>query len=120
MKAYLIDTPKAEITEIEFDGDWRKIAAMISADIFTIVVLNVQGDVVYVDDEGLINGNDDKWFAYPTYLQPLKGKGLILGTGNMGESVSPVESIEHYKSLIEFYDYFPEELIDRTITIKAI
>ena len=96
MKSILIDPEKRAITEFEYDGSMQGIYETIDATCFDAVRLNNEGDVVYVDDEGLYNSRN--YWAYGDYPHPIAGKGMVLGTDYEGESVAPrattVESLE--------------------------
>lgn len=125
MKAFLIDPPSQSVTEIEYDGDWKTIAPMLGCDLFTMVYLNAKQDVVFVDDEGLINGNEHGWFTIPTYPQPLKGRGLVLGTDDMGESTAPAVTQTQLRNQIQFLtDADVRAMIpggvDSTITVRSL
>ena len=101
MKGYLIDPDKQEITEVDYNGDWRTIAPMIHCETFTVV--NMDKDSIYVDDEGLINNNPHGWFFLAGYHQPLKGFGLLLGLNrNTGESIAAQISLGKLRELITF------------------
>ncbi len=125
MKAFLIDPPSQSVTEIEYDGDWKTIAPLLGCDLFTMVYLNNQRDVVFVDDEGLINGNPHGWFMIPTYPQPLKGRGLVLGTDDMGESTDATVTQPELRNQIQFLtDAQVRAMIpggvDSTITVRSL
>lgn len=106
MRALLIDTPNKQIVEVDYDGDYKSINKLIHAEIFTVVYLDpsVMPDAVFVDDEGLINGNPHGWFKIDTYAQPLRGYGLVLGTDADGDSVSPNLSLDALRARVTFYD----------------
>lgn len=102
MKALFIDTPNKQITEIELAKDYD-IAALIHADIFTAVGLD-DCDAIYVDDEGLINGNPHGWFGVGNYPQPLRGYGLVLGCDDEGASIAPRVTLDELRAAVRFYD----------------
>lgn len=120
MKAFLIDPTVATITEIDYDGDWMKIGPLLGCVLFTTVILNHMDDVIFVDDEGLINGNPHGWFSLAGYHQPLKGKGLVLGTDLEGESIAPRITLEDLHMLISFPKEVNEAAIDRRVRITPI
>jgi hypothetical protein len=85
---YLIDPAAWSIAPWSYNGDWRTIAPAlrIGQSPFTIVHTD-DGDVIYVDDEGLLKPLD--WFfAVKGGHQPFAGCGLVLGSNDEGESVS--------------------------------
>mgnify|MGYP006894092980 CR=1 FL=1 len=103
MRAILIDTPNKQIIDVEWNGDYKSIYPLIKADLFTTVMLNNDTqDVVFVDDEGLINGNPHGWFTINGYPQPLRGYGLVLGTGPEGKSIEPRTTTEELRTKISF------------------
>lgn len=103
MRAYLIDTPNKQIFEVEWNGDYKHINALIKAEIYTVVRIPENGDAIFVDDEGLINGNPHGWFVHADYPQPLRGYGLVLGTDDdTGESCEPNSSLEELRAQITF------------------
>jgi len=102
MKAYLIDPVTRTVTEVEYSGDYQQIYKLIDCDTFTCVDLNEHADTVFVDDEGLINGKCTEFFLLRNYHQPLAGKGLVLGTNDEGDSVSPSITLDQLKSQIDW------------------
>lgn len=118
MRAYLIDTPNKQIVEVDWDGDYKSIKQLIKVDIYTPVYIteHPNPDCVFVDDEGLINGNPHGWFTFDTYNQPLRGYGLVLGTDHEGASVEPQSTLAQLQARVTFYDdgdlKAPEEYVD--------
>lgn len=100
VNAYLIDTPNSTVRLIDYNGDWESIAQLLHCQLFTTVVDWGSHDAIYVDDEGLINGNPHGWFLFND--QPLKGYGLILGTGTRGEATAPIRSLHEWTRRITF------------------
>jgi len=106
IKAVLIDPYKEEVTDIEYDAsDYKNIYPLIHCDVFTIVRLENDDDVI-VDDEGLLKLNrDTKFFMMPTYQQPLAGYGLITGVDHAdGETIAAHRAAEYYRRKIQFLD----------------
>jgi hypothetical protein len=103
MKAYLIDPFAQTVTEVEYSGDYKHIYAMIEADTFDCARFNQHGDAVFVDDEGLINGKEQRFFTVKGYGSPLAGKGFVLGCDmNTGDSKDPAVSLEQMRELVTF------------------
>jgi hypothetical protein len=85
---YLIDPAARSIAAWPYNGDWETIAPAIriGPSPFTLVEID-GGDVIFVDDEGLLKPLD--WFfAIKGGHQPFAGCGLVLGTDGDGDSVS--------------------------------
>lgn len=104
MKAYLIDPFEKQITEVEHNGDYKQIQEFIEADLFTVVRINDFGDVLYVDDEGLLKEEGQAFFLFDGYPQPLAGKALVLGTTTEGESDEPVTRPPHLDQMVTWFD----------------
>ena len=107
MKAFLIDPAKQTVSEIEFYGDWREINRLIGSETFDCVTINGKGDVVFVDDEGLLKGLD-RFFSVQGYPEPLVGRGLVLGCDAEGETVEPAINLGLLSQLVAFGRPAPE------------
>lgn len=102
MRAILIDPPNKAITEIDFEGDYKAICELIKADLMTAVNID-GGHTIYLDDEGLINGNPHGWFVIESYPQPLRGYGLILGTNYAtGDNTACTLDIDELRARVAF------------------
>jgi len=80
---FLIDAKTQSITPV-LVGDFRHIQKLIGCDLFCIgAYVNDDGDTLFVDDEGLLNGTEH-CFLFDGRL--LMGNGLVVGcnenTGN--------------------------------------
>lgn len=121
MKAYLIDTPNKQIVEVDYDGNYKSIYGFIKADLFTVVRLNEQGDTLFVDDEGLINGNPHGWMMIENYPQPLRGYGLVIGSDvERDEDKEPSISLDELRAKVSFPNddelMKPEEYVNIEVT----
>lgn len=104
MQAVLIDPYKEEITDVEYNGDYKQIYEHIKADCFTLVRLR-DNDDLFVDDEGLLKVDaNSKFFMLKDYAQPLVGYGLILGGDADGEPIAAHHTAEFYRPQIQFLD----------------
>ena len=92
MKAILIDPFECQITEVDYDGDFRSIHKLLHIDTFTAVQLGSTGETLFVDDEGLYktpkNQEEQHYFLMLGQVNPFAGYGLILGTNIEGESIA--------------------------------
>jgi hypothetical protein len=91
---YLLNPADQTIRAVQrhFD-DWKAIAPLIGAGLFTTAYFTARGDLVYVDDEGLLK-KPEWFFSIAGYRQPLSGKGLISAVRADGNSVSARLTIE--------------------------
>lgn len=104
MRGILINPETQEISEIEYDGDYRSIYKLLDIRLFTLIHLS-DNESLFLDDEGLLK--DPEFFfglVGPNfkYHQPLAGKGLILGTDEKGESIGSNLSLETVKENVRF------------------
>lgn len=100
MKAIKIDVEKQRIYEVDFK-DFNDIQKQIGCDCFTTAFDLPNGDVCYVDDEGLFKENL-KYFTFQGAHQPFAGNGLIVGTGREGKSKNAVSMLIEVAEKTEF------------------
>jgi hypothetical protein len=94
---FLIDPAARSVAPWAYNGDWQTIAPAlrIGRSPFTTVEID-DGDVIYVDDEGLLKPLD--WFfAVKGGHQPFAGCGLVLGSDDEGNTVSARIAIGEFK-----------------------
>ena len=103
MRAILIDPYAQEIVEVEYSGDYNDIYKFLQCDLFTTVYMPDTMDSIYVDDEGLYVENQ-RYFKFADYPQPLAGMGLVLGCNDEGDSVSCESTLEQVKAQVEWCD----------------
>lgn len=102
MKAILIDSATRNVSEVNFDGDWKSIAPLIGCQTFAVVYLN-NGDVVYVDDEGLL-GTPNNFFELGDIGQPIAGNGLIVGSTDDGDNTDCLSTVNEIRNDVIFMD----------------
>ena len=105
MRGILIDPKTRTITETDaYNGDYRSIYPIIGCDRFDIVHINAS-ETVYVDDEGLINGNaamNGFFYLIGDHPTALAGKGLILGADDEGGTVPSRLALDEVKAMVRF------------------
>lgn len=104
MRGILINPQDRTITEVEYNGDYRQIYALIDADLFDCVRID-EKETIYVDDEGLINGKARSvGLFYFTGDNPvvLAGKALILSTDDEGESIATNMTVEQVAARVDW------------------
>lgn len=108
MQAFLIDPYKETITEFDYSGNYEDINSTIESRCFTIVHIDDKGNDLFVDDEGLLRGNLslEKFIKIDSYPDPLVGKGIVLGSNDMGESTDTTLTIDALKSMVQFWSIF--------------
>jgi hypothetical protein len=94
MRAILIDARNKTVTEVQIAKGLQPMYDQLKCQTFTVPVILENEDTVYVDDEGLINGTFDFFYAPKVYPTPLAGNALIIGSDSEGESVSAKSNIQ--------------------------
>lgn len=91
MRAILINPHDKSITEVDYDGRIEHMYELIGCSLVTAVTVYREEDgsqeTLWLDDEGLFV-NDQKFFMWAEYPQPLAGRGLVLGTSPEGDSIA--------------------------------
>lgn len=105
MKAILINAKTKEVKEVEMGKDYKEIYTQLQCELFTAGMYMNDADVMYVDDEGLMNGTDE-FFTFEGAHQPFAGNGLIMGTDDDGESTDCKMSFDEVKNKVKFYDRY--------------
>lgn len=98
-RAFLIDPVARSLEPVNVDG-FRSIQEVIGCDTFTAAYLE-NGDVIYVDDEGLFKG-PTSFFLVEGYPQPLAGRGIVVGTDAEGNDVPPKTTEEWLRENLDF------------------
>ena len=105
MKAILINAKTKEVKEVEMGKDYKEIYTQLQCELFTAGMYMNDADVMYVDDEGLMNGTNE-FFTFEGAHQPFAGNGLIMGTDDEGESTDCKMSFDEVKNKVKFYDRY--------------
>ena len=102
VRGFMIDPVTRTIVRLDYGGDYREITAALGCSLFDVARFNEHRDVAYIDDEGLLK-NPMHFFAVNGYLQPLAGRGWILGTDEAGDSVTPTVDMKWLRANVLFY-----------------
>lgn len=116
MKAYLIDPVNKQVTEVATSGKLRNdrgfpgIYALTQCQCVDIVRIGEEGDHVFVDDDGLLNGAPHRIGMFmltgTARSIPLAGYGLWLGSKGEDEgepkyTLAEVQAMVTFPSLLE-------------------
>ena len=105
MRAILIDPFAKEITEVDYDGDYKKIYDLIDCKTFDVVNVPSGNDGIYIDDEGLY-APKQAWFTYRFNAHPmhkniqLVNKALVVGCDEEGDSTETTDTVNAIKGRI--------------------
>ena len=107
MKAILIDPVREQVTEVEYNGDYRHIYELLTddeneLDCCTFDVIRIDDrEAIFVDDEGLLK-MPRYFFKYEGYGQPLAGRGLVLGNDDEGETIATKLTADAVRARVAF------------------
>ena len=104
MKMYKITPSKRQIEAIEYDGEYGGMKHHLKYDCFDHVRLNQKGDMVFVNDEGLLDGTEQRdgafWYMHDNGVwQKLVGDALVWGT-NGEDNADPSMCIEEVRARV--------------------
>tara|TARA_R100001460_G_scaffold1072_5_gene4344 strand:+ start:756 stop:1127 length:372 start_codon:yes stop_codon:yes gene_type:complete len=108
MFGYLINPETGTVKTVEHNGDYRHIYDLIDARTFDVVDIDFDPDTntrvsLYIDGEGLLDIKpDDLFFKHVGSVYPFKGKGLVLGCDENGETVSPAVSLPDLENSLTY------------------
>lgn len=97
------------VREVKHDAsDYKDIYKHLThpehpVDHFTSVMVNTKGDMIMVDENGLLK-NPKKFFAWRGYEQPLAGRGLVIGSDRQGETVATTLTARYVMEHVAFLD----------------
>lgn len=97
---FLIDAINCTVTPVKV-GDYKDIQKIVGCDLFCVgAYIGENGDTLYVDDEGLINGTEHCFFFDGKLLM---GNGLVLGSNeNTGNSRDVRLSLDELTARVKF------------------
>ena len=87
MKAYLINPEQQSIEPVDVAG-LDDIKALVGFDTLESDAIGAGGDQLYFDEECFLRGASGR-FQIDTLI-PVSGRGVVVGTGRGGESLSDV------------------------------
>lgn len=104
IKAIYIDSIAQTVEPVEVDGSLANYYSLIRGDIMDGIYPSVlaRGDILYVDDEGLINGKHTTAFKIGDYPQPLLGSGVIVGSTADGDSADFTTPLDRVRAAVRF------------------
>jgi len=102
MKAFLIDSAARKITEVEYElGD---VSRLIGGDGICLGFRFRNGDLLYVDDKGLLKPQEHFFWISDRTDQPLAGNGLVAGPDRLDETLDVQMSYDTLKAKVTFID----------------
>lgn len=104
MKAILINVHDKTVTQIDIEGGLDSMYKSIGCGTIEAVHSYVfqGGDIMYVDEEGLLKDEPGPFFRIIGFHQLLAGNGLVLGTDEEGDSCDAVTPLAVIMRAVEF------------------
>lgn len=100
MKAILLNTATKKAEEIEIKN-YKDIQAQIGCRLFTLGGRLPNGDICYVDDEGLLT-NPQMFVKTPAHPNPLAGNMVIVGDDGKGWDAPAKTTVQEATSFAKF------------------
>lgn len=109
-RAVLIDPVARSVTNVEFDGTWQGLMALMGlppdaqsrVDVDTLVRNHSTGDTLHVRTRR--NHSADRWVFSPNGAQSLGGRGVITGArdagGKFASAVVPLERVQRQVTFV--------------------
>lgn len=124
MKAILIDPSNKTVTDVDYDGDYQKIASIIGASSGLFDVVRSGDDaIMYIDDEGLlVNPNPHGYFRIGNFPNTFAGKGLVVGVRLDADGAHDTDisrGADELTRFVRFIDNPDEASIDPAITVTS-
>jgi len=104
-KAILIDPFERKLSWVELQNDNIDcLHKVMRCDVFTVgTYLDNKGTCLYVDDEGLFK-NEQAYFVILGIDNVFAGRSLVVGTDEMGGSITPTVSIDVLESKVRWME----------------
>lgn len=100
MRAILIDAAQGTVQEIDTVGDLDALYGLIHCQMIEVAHEFPNGDVLYVDEEGLLK-QPQRFFDIGAH-QPFAGNGVIIGCDGNGETVAAATPIDEIVGKVSF------------------
>jgi len=122
MRAILINPFEKKISEVEIQNTLEDLQVAVGDGekvLITVACELPNGDVIYVDDEGLFKPNN-AYFTVDGAHQPFAGIGLVVGSTKTGNSTNARSSIAQITSMVsmlsrvQLIKYLANELREET------
>ncbi|MEO8628253.1 MAG: hypothetical protein ABI612_09150 [Betaproteobacteria bacterium] len=107
MKAYLIDPFEQSVRPVEHDNTWQDICRQMQCQTPTAVIIDSDGERVFVDKEGLQLSTEallqtQRFFTLKCQagVRLLPGRGLLLGTDAAGGATDAKIKLDELRALV--------------------
>lgn len=110
--AILIDPETREFREVSISktNELNQMYELIGCDLVEaarVLPPNATRDVIFIDEEGMINGHPKAFFWVKGSQTPLAGKGLVIGSDSRGNYISPSTTLEWLHENVVFVSRSP-------------
>ena len=115
MRAIIIDPETQNVNEIEHNGDYKEIYALIGneCNTFEVPITLPNGDSFYCDEEALYHDNIGG-VIYPNWAYPLVGRIVVVNTNfTNGDTEAAKSSIEDIKRGLTFIKQDDSKMVKR-------
>ena len=103
INAIKIDVFKRKIYRVSLSDSLNSVKSQLQCEFFTAIYPNLSGDnLIYLDDEGLINGVPKGAFSIIGYYGVFAGNGLVVGYNSEGNTLDCTSTLLEIQSRIQF------------------
>ena len=103
LRAILIDPEKHTIEEFVFNGTLDGMYAAIGCNTVCSVRVNREGDILWVDDNGMLTEGLAVW-RWGSFGHPLAGRGLVVGCDEIGRDQDATIALDLVRADVLFTD----------------
>lgn len=92
------------VKRVTYEGrefPYQEISPLLGCRFFTTGGRLFNGDTIFIDDEGLLVEDQDFCWKTSEMKYCLAGKGLLLGSNHMGESITPKTPLLDFALMID-------------------
>jgi hypothetical protein len=104
MRVIVIDSEKQTVYETQIGKDFREIYPLIGngCTTFCCPVALPNGDMMFADDEALLQDEIKGAFIMPDWDYPLCGNVVLINSDEEGESVDAVSAVADVEALVKW------------------
>lgn len=109
MKVFKIDVVQKKVLAIDIEKGLQSIYNELQCRAVECIY-PTSGIAIYVDEEGLFLDPPLGAFSFMGYGQVISGHGIVVGTDDSGDDITPPITLERLTSCVRFEDsyYLPE------------
>jgi hypothetical protein len=101
IRAIKIDSTERTVTEVQIPNTLAALQEAVGG--YIERGLEIDGNDLYVNEEGLLDSECDEFFFYEGAHQPFAGSAILVGVDAEGDTISTTLDLETVKKSVRFY-----------------